>query len=129
MEFFTNEYRLEDEVDKLVKWIKDYVMRRASIDNSDDGRVAVEIDVWEIFERFEYATMDDTTKYINPIFGIICDDCGSIFDKAKKVIGIPNNIYKPFDMVVCYGDDSNNCLDDLITEIVEHDLKVIQVTN
>ena len=129
MEFFTNEYRLEDEVDKLVKWIKDYVMRRASIDNSDDGRVAVEIDVWEIFERFEYATMDNVNDFINPIFGIICDDCQQVSSKAKKILQIPNDIYKPFDLVVCYGDDSNNCLDDWTNEIVEHDLKFIHHTN
>lgn len=129
MEFFTNEYRLEDEVDKLVKWIKEYVMRRASIDNSNDGRVAVEIDVWELFELFEYATMDNVDKYINPIFGIICGDCGCVFDKAKKILQIPNDNYKPFDLVVCYGDDSNNCLDSWTNEIVEHDLKFIHYTN
>jgi hypothetical protein len=129
MEFFTNEYRLEDEVDKLVKWIKEYVMRRASIDNSNDGRVAVEIDVWELFELFEYATMDNVDKYINPIFGVICGDCGCVFDKAKKILQIPNDNYKPFDLVVCYGDDSNNCLDSWTNEIVEHDLKFIHYTN
>ena len=129
MEFFTNEYRLEDEVDKLVKWIKEYVMRRASIDNSNDGRVAVEIDVWELFELFEYATMDNMQKYINPIFGIICGDCQGVSSKAKKILQIPNDNYKPFDLVVCYGDDSNNCLDSWTNEIVEHDLKFIHYTN
>jgi len=129
MEFFTNEYRLEDEVDTLVKWIREYVMRRASIDNSDDGRVAVEIDVWKLFEAFEYATMDNVNDYVNPIFGIICGDCQQVFDKAKKILQIPNGKYKPFDLVVCYGEYSNNCLDNWTNEIVEHDLKFIHHTN
>ena len=129
MEFFTDEMKLEDEVDKLVKWIKDAVMRSASIDNSDDGRVAVEIDVWKLFEAFEYATMDNVNDYISPIHGIICDDCSQVFDKAKKILQIPNDIYKPFDLVVCYGEYSNNCLDNWTNEIVEHDLKFIHYTN
>ena len=129
MEFFTDEMKLEDEVDKLCKWIKDNVMRSASIDNSDDGRVAVEIDVWKLFEAFEYATMDNVNDYINPIHGIICGDCSQVFDKAKKILQIPNDIYKPFDLVVCYGEYSNNCLDNWTNEIVEHDLKFIHYTN
>ena len=129
MEFFTNEYRLEDEVDKLVKWIKDYVMRRASIDNSDDGRVAVEIDVWEMFERFEYATMDNVNDFINQFLELYVMIVSKYVVKQKKILQIPNDIYKPFDVVVCYGDDSNNCLDDWTNEIVEHDLKFIHYTN
>ena len=84
MEFFTNEYRLEDEVDKLVKWIKDYVMRRASIDNSDDGRVAVEIDVWEMFERFEYATMDNVNDFINQFLELYVMIVSKYVVKQKK---------------------------------------------